>query len=144
VVVVAIGAITVLSRQSDKRAQAAAKAQIVNARMASQDVPVNSPPQQLSADEAQKLAAGMKELVNQSTEGLAEVHHADGSVSVDLDGRFQNVTVARVNPDGTISQSCVDNPRSAGAFFGIDPKLIDPNADTRNFKPAKAPARNNN
>ena len=98
----------------------------------------------IQADEAQKLAAGMKELVNQSTEGLAEVHHADGSVSVDLDGRFQNVTVARVNPDGTISQSCVDNPRSAGAFFGIDPKLIDPNADTRNFKPAKAPARNNN
>jgi hypothetical protein len=64
-------------------------------------------------------------LVNQSTEGLEQVHHEDGSVSMDLKGRFQNVTVARINKDGTVSESCVDNPQAAGAFFGIDPKLIE-------------------
>jgi hypothetical protein len=78
----------------------------------------------LTQEEARKLAAGLKQMVNQATEGLVQVRHADGSVSMDLEGRFQNVTVARVNKDGSVSQSCVDNPQAAGAFFGIDPQLI--------------------
>jgi hypothetical protein len=43
---------------------------------------------------------------------------------MDLQGRFQHVTVARINEDGSVSQSCVDNPQSAAAFFGIDPQLL--------------------
>jgi hypothetical protein len=70
------------------------------------------------------LAAGLKEMINQSTEGLAEVQHSDGSVSVNLEDRFQSVTVAK-DSNGRLSQSCVDNPQAAGAFFNIDPKLID-------------------
>jgi type IV secretory pathway VirD2 relaxase len=70
-------------------------------------------------------------MVNQSTEGLVQVQHADGSVSMDLEGRFQNVAVARVNKDGSVTQSCVDNPQAAGAFFGIDPKLIEDQSNTR-------------
>lgn len=131
-VVVAIGAITVLSRQSDRKSQLAAKTEIAKTKLASQDPYLNDQmgqPRELTADEAQKLAGGLKGLVNQSTEGLVEVRHADGSVSVNLEDRFQSVTVARVNKDGSISQSCVDNPKAAGAFFGIDPKLIDPTVD---------------
>ena len=146
-VVVAIGAITVLSRQSDRKSQLAAKKEIANTKLASQDVHLNEQtgqPQQLTADEAQKLAGGLKELVNQSTDGLVEVRHADGSVSVNLEDRFQNVTVARVNKDGSIAQSCVDNPKAAGAFFGIDPKLIDPSVDTRGQKARVSPTRPNN
>ena len=147
IVVLAIGAITVLSRQrseAERKAQMAAKTQIVSARLTSQDAHLDgqNQPQELSADDAQKLGQGMSELVNQSTEGLVEVKHADGTVSVDLEGRFQNVTVARVNKDGSVSTSCVDNPRSAGAFFGIDPKLIDPTIDSNGAKPIKSPARN--
>ena len=86
--------------------------------------------QPLTPQEAEKLAAGLKPMLNQSTEGLVSVQHPDGSVSMDLEDRFQNVTVARVNKDGTVSTSCVDNPRAAGAFFGIDPKRIE-NAPSR-------------
>jgi hypothetical protein len=150
-VILAIGAISVLSRQrseADRKAQAAAKAQVVNARLASQEVHLDGQTgqaQELTDDEAQKLTGGLKELVNQSTDGLVEVQHADGSVSVDLEGRFQNVTVAKINKDGSVSQSCVDNPKAAGAFFGIDPKLIDPSVDSRGPKPTKvSPARNKN
>ena len=147
VVILAIGAISVLSRQrseADRKAQMAAKTQMVNARLAPQDVQQTGNEQQLTSDEAQKIAAGMRELVNQSTEGLVEVQHADGSVSVNLEGRFQNVTVAKVNKDGSVSTSCVDNPRSAGAFFGVDPKLIDPTVNS-GVKPIKvSPARNRN
>jgi len=91
--------------------------------------------QPLTPQEAEKLAAGLKPMLNQSTEGLVQVQHPDGSVSVDLEDRFQNVTVARVNKDGTITQSCVDNPRAAGAFFGIDPKLIENAPDQTRVKP---------
>ena len=78
----------------------------------------------LTQEEAQRLAAGIKSLVNQSTEGLKSVQHADGSVSIDLQGRFQNVAVAKLDEEGNLIQSCVDNPGSAAAFFGIDPQLV--------------------
>lgn len=80
---------------------------------------------QLTPEEAQKLAEGLRDKLNQSTDDLVQVRHQDGSVSMDLQGRFQNVTVARINKDGSISQACVDNPGAAGAFFGIDPKLLE-------------------
>ena len=92
--------------------------------------------QPLTPQEAERMAAGLKPMLNQSTEGLVSVQHPDGSVSMDLEDRFQNVTVARVNKDGTVTQSCVDNPRAAGAFFGIDPKLIENAPDQpRRVKP---------
>lgn len=105
----------------------------VTVKVAGQDVQVDSQTGQikeLTPEEAQKLAAGLKQVINQSTEGLVETQHSDGSVSVDLDGRFQNVAVARVNDDGTVSEGCVDNPQAAGEFFGIDPQLIENPSDT--------------
>jgi hypothetical protein len=90
---------------------------------------------QLTPEEAQKLAAGLKDKLNQSTEDLVQVRHQDGSVSMDLQGRFQNVTVARINKDGSVSQACVDNPGAAGAFFGIDPKLLE--TDSRSVPTVK-------
>lgn len=137
IAVLAVGAITVVSRQklspnqaSSVEAKAAdgfgssAAAKHVHFEGQSHQV------RQMSADDAEKLAGGLRQLVNQSTEDLVEVHHADGSVSVNLDDHFQNVTVARVNPNGSVAQSCVDNPIAAGAFFGIDPKLIENRGDT--------------
>ncbi|MBC7798890.1 MAG: hypothetical protein H7Z37_18630 [Pyrinomonadaceae bacterium] len=73
----------------------------------------------LTAQEARTLSEGIKGLVNQSSEGLDEVQNSDGSISIDLQGRFQNVTVAKKNADGTISHSCVDNEDGASSFFGI-------------------------
>ena len=147
-VILAIGAISVLSRQrseADKRSPKTA-ATPVNPKLAQQDIHLDGQTdqaQQLTDAEAEKLASGLKELVNQSTDGLTETQHADGSVSVNLEDRFQSVTVARVNKDGSISQSCVDNPKAAGAFFGIDPKLIDPTIDRRAKKqPGTSTVRN--
>ncbi|MEP6484013.1 MAG: hypothetical protein ABJB01_06155 [Rudaea sp.] len=79
----------------------------------------------LTAEEAQHLAEGIKELLSQSTDGLVQVHHTDGSVSMDLQGRFQSVMLAKTEDDGTISQACVDNEMDAAAFFEIDPDLLD-------------------
>jgi len=131
-VLVAVAGTTVISRQLASRREDKAVAEAVRpkyrtVRVAGQDIQVDAQTGQLrplSPQDAQRLAEGLKRLVNRSTEGLVEVHHPDGSVSVDLDGRFQNVTVARVNEDGTLTQSCIDSPEAAASFFGIDPKLL--------------------
>jgi hypothetical protein len=153
-----IAAVTVVSRQrasanadsgagqAERNLQVANKSNFVKVRVAGQDVEVDSQTgklRPLTPEEAQKLAAGLKDMVNQSTEGLEQVQHEDGSVSMDLKGRFQNVTVARVNQDGSVSQSCVDNPQAAGAFFGIDPKLIeDPKTKPTENQPNPKPVEN--
>jgi hypothetical protein len=90
-------------------------------------------------EEAQRLAEGIKPLVNRSTEGLVEVTRPDGSVSMNLQGRFQNVAVARREANGTISQSCVDNVDAAAAFFGINPQLLDPTRPAPAFQNQTGP-----
>ena len=142
IAVVAIAAITVVSRQSDNSKQTnlpqpvmanAPEKKFTTVKAASQDVPVDSQNGQikpLTPEEAKRLAASLKGMLNKSTEGLVEEHNHDGSVSLDLKDRFQHVVVARVNKDGTVSKSCVDNPRAAANFFGIDPKLLEPEQPT--------------
>lgn len=136
IAVVAIAAITVVSRQSASGKQTsqpqkvmanAADKKFTTIKVAGQDLQVDQTGKirPLTQEEARKLAEGLKGMLNKSTEGLVEEHNADGSVSVDLQGRFQNVVVARENQDGTLSTSCVDNPRAAAAFFGIDRKLLE-------------------
>ena len=92
----------------------------------------------LTAEEASVLAQGIKQLISQSTDGLVQVQHANGSVSMNLQGRFQEVLVAKKEADGSISQSCVNNVDSAAAFFEIDPELLGgttPVSKTSSLKP---------
>ena len=120
--ILAVGAVTVVSRQS------LSERQTVKTSPPSLNNPAGHAPamstQHLTQPDRDALASGLKNMIDQSTEGLAEVRHSDGSVSVNLEDRFQSVTVAK-DDNGRLSQSCVDNPQAAGAFFSIDPKLID-------------------
>ena len=151
-VILAIAAVTVVSKQQTKRTGVGETKKLtkigsknpnmVTVKVAGQDVQVNSQTGQileLTQEEAQRLAAGLKRLVNQSTEGLVQTQHSNGLVSVDLQGRFQNVTVARVNKDRSVSQSCVDNPRAAAKFFGIDPQLIEGESKAKPVTNRKSP-----
>jgi len=78
----------------------------------------------LTPEEASRLAAGLKQLINNTDEGLVQIEQKDGTVSMDLDGHFQNVVLAKKEDDGSVSQTCVDNLEAASAFFAIDPKLL--------------------
>jgi len=155
-VLIAIGAITVISRQSGASANskaaspttpAAENPRYVKVRVAGQDVQVDPQTGQmksLTPEEARRLADGMKRMLNKSSDGLVPVQNPDGSVSMDLQGRFQNVTVARVEGDGTLTQSCIDQPQQAASFFGIDPALmgIESKGRTNAQKPARiSPAK---
>jgi hypothetical protein len=97
----------------------------------------NSQIRPLTQEEAQKLAAGIKQLVNKSTDGLVSVKHPDGTVSMNLQGRFQNVALAKKNDDGTVSQACVDTPESAAKFFEIDPQLVQDQASPKRSQKSK-------
>ena len=146
----AIAAVTVVSSQlirakniSDKTiAHNNSGNPLATPKLAKQDSQVEGQTSQvrpLSQEEAQQLGEELKSRLNRSTEGLVEQRQADGSVSMDLQGRFQSVVVARRNQDGSIAHSCVDNPRAAASFFGIDPKLVGVQSTSRT---TKTPVRN--
>ena len=64
-------------------------------------------------EQLQKISDSRQNLVDHSPAGLVEVHHADGSVSIDLQGRFQEYETVRVGPDGKLTYRCVDGEENA-------------------------------
>ena len=48
------------------------------------------------------LDADTREALRRDSEGLTRIYHANGTVSVNLQGRFQNVSVARIDENGKI------------------------------------------
>ena len=60
--------------------------------------------------------------LSRSPEGLVEIYHPDGHVSVDLQGRFQSASVARINADGKLETGCADTQTGVEAFLnGAEP-----------------------
>jgi len=72
----------------------------------------------LTQEQSQQIADALEG--NKSAEGLAEVRHDDGTVTVDLQGRFRNVIMAKRNGDGSVSNACVDTPEAAKSFLKSD------------------------
>jgi hypothetical protein len=70
-----------------------------------------------SPTEEQRAAAqaALAEALSRSWEGLVEEVLPDGSVMVDLQGRFQEVVAVRVAPDGTQLAACVSQAEAATA-----------------------------
>lgn len=151
-VVLVIGAISAVSRQLVAGKQNPQPANIgvssessdtkyMTVKVAGQDVQVDQTGKlkPLTAAQAQELAEGLKKMVNKSAEGLAEVQHEDGSVSMELNGRYRHVVVAREAEDGSLSMSCVDNPKAAASALGVDPKLLGVKTDSTQQLPAARP-----
>ena len=61
--------------------------------------------------------ATLSRALKRSGEGLVVEQHADGTVMVDLQGRFQHAVLARVNADGTVEMQCHDQLRPAAEFL---------------------------
>lgn len=92
---------------------------------------------QPTPEEVKVLLEGMKAYVNDSTEGLTVTEHPDGHLSLDHEGRFQNVTVAKINPDGTVSTECVNTLTQVRQFLNAKPPA-DPSKSGMAI-PAKTP-----
>ena len=69
--------------------------------------------------ETQELVDSLVEMTNRSTDGLQVITLANGTKSVDIDGRFQSVMLARPGEDGTWEMKCVTTFDEATEFLGI-------------------------
>ena len=87
-------------------------------------------------EEARKLAEGLKNFVSRSGQGLTIVTHRSGAQSVDLQGRFQSVTLAKINRDGSTSEKCVTSMHEARAFLA--PTAAKPKLSSSPVNPKKA------
>lgn len=59
----------------------------------------------------------IQRMLSRSTEGLVEEKRPGGGVSVHLQGRFMNMSVARVTEDGTVETLCTESADQAEAFL---------------------------
>jgi hypothetical protein len=66
-----------------------------------------------TAAQRRELAPGLERDLTYSDEGLVVEHRADGSRHVNLEGRFQSYSVARLRDDGTIDYQCVQGEGEA-------------------------------
>ena len=64
------------------------------------------------------MAEAVKRLANRSDDGLFAVRQADGGFGMDLQGRFQNVTLTRIGANGEPLVGCVSSIAEANDFFG--------------------------
>lgn len=66
-----------------------------------------------------EMAKEIARVTNRSSEGLVSKETSDG-IEVDLDGRFQNVMLARLEGEGEFAAACVTSLGEANSFFGKD------------------------
>jgi hypothetical protein len=121
-ILIVAGAVTAIARYESRKPVINATAQpasnFVTVEVGGKKIQVNALRLQqgpLTQDQSQQIADALKD--NKSTDGLVQVQHADGTVEMDLQGRFQNVMLAKKNDDGSVSEACVDSPEAASAFL---------------------------
>jgi hypothetical protein len=73
-----------------------------------------------TAEETDAMVDQLKTFTNQSTEGLTPRQHANGMVSMSLEGRFGGVVLGRDNADGTTEVRCVFTMEEAADFLGLE------------------------
>ena len=74
----------------------------------------------MTAEHEAELRAFLAPRLNRSDAGLVETVDADGGISMDPRGGFQNVMLARVAPDGTVEVGCFDELEAAMRFLKFE------------------------
>jgi len=65
-----------------------------------------------TAGQMAELSPREQSMISRSGAGLVQVHHPDGSVSIDLQGRFQELVIARIGTDGKPVYGCLDDAKA--------------------------------
>ncbi len=72
--------------------------------------PASGEPGAPTAEQIGAIERAVAAMLSQSSEGLEVVELPDGTLTMDLEGRFQEVIVATIAPDGTVRVGCVNRP----------------------------------
>jgi len=81
----------------------------------------------LSSQAGGDKSAAMENMLSRSSEGLEEIHHPDGRVSVHLQGRFMSASVARLSEDGKVETLCTEDMIAAEDFLNDSKPETDAN-----------------
>src|SRR4051794_7664076 len=73
-----------------------------------------------TASELDSMVAQISNLTSRSSDGLQGRTLANGTKQVNLQGRFQEVLIARASADGTMETRCVSSMEEAAAFLGLE------------------------
>ena len=63
----------------------------------------------------------LRNALSRSTEGLEVVRRSDGSLMVDLQGRFQSISTARIDSEGGVEIGCAETHDSLADFLTAHP-----------------------
>jgi len=96
---------------------------------------------EVTAEERAKFLREVEKMVNQSSEGLTVYKLSDGTKALYLQERFQVVSLAKVNSDGSVSTECVNTQKDAEKFLQAgNGKEVTKKKTTKKAKPKPAPA----
>lgn len=70
-------------------------------------------------EEVDKIVADLTALGQKPSENLQQATQASGGISIDLDGGFNGILLAKPNEDGTWETRCVFTLEEGAAFLGI-------------------------
>ncbi len=70
-----------------------------------------------SAPAQEDASAKVIHSLSREDDGLVERVMPDGAIQVDLEGRFQSVSVATIAPDGTLQQRCLTSAEAMKTFL---------------------------
>jgi len=94
---------------------------------------------QSTKDEPDALNEAMKKLYDRHPEGLKATYLADGTVKVELTDEFMEVSVIKINPDGSKSVECVSGMKAAEEL--LKSQGTGAKADSAPGAPAAGPAQ---
>jgi hypothetical protein len=92
-------------KKDEAKAQAAVQQSAVDAKTGNLKQP--------DKEEADALNEAIKNLFDRTTEGLPTTYLADGTVMVQLPETYMEVSVIKINPDGSNSVECVTGMKAA-------------------------------
>ncbi|MGK7297153.1 MAG: hypothetical protein ACNS61_15220 [Candidatus Wenzhouxiangella sp. M2_3B_020] len=68
----------------------------------------------------------LRNALSRSTEGLEVVRRSDGAVKLDLQGRFQSISTARIDSEGGVEVGCAETHDSLADFLAAHPSPAEP------------------
>src|ERR1700733_1435399 len=71
-----------------------------------------------SDDRDPELAATIRQMTNRSMAGLTERRAPRGGILLDIEGRFQDLALVKLDPEGDPAVGCVSSIDEANRFFG--------------------------
>ena len=87
----------------------------------SERAPATSTPAPLPTREQILSDPFLRNALSRSTEGLEVVRRSDGSLMVDLQGRFQSISTARIDSEGGVEIGCAETHDSLADFLTAHP-----------------------